>query len=424
MLTSFYSGLSGLSAYASALNVVGNNLANINTPGFKASAINFYDLVTRTFGGIAANGAGNPMQIGLGIFPADVSGIFSQGSIQVTQEGTNVAIEGNGFFIVGRDSTQRFYTRNGSFSFDDSGYLVDSNGYKVLGYTDKDPTSGEIISSGTLNPIFLPANTVSSPSVTTMFQTFMNLDNRDAAGTTATASIVVYDSKGAQHTLTITFTHNAGLPDSWNYDVTIPGEDVVGGTAGTPYSLSTGTLTFNPDGTLNTPAADVTIGPTPAFTNGADPMTVNWDLWDDNGVASMTGYPLPSGVSSTNQNGYPPGNLTSIIINRKGIIQGVFSNGQVEPLAQLALATFNNPKGLLRMGLNTYSETAASGVPSLGAPETAGRGSINGGALESSNVDMATEFVSMLQFERGYQANSRTIRTSDEMIQEALAIKR
>ncbi len=423
MLTSFYSGLSGLSAYASALNVVGNNLANINTPGFKASAINFYDIVSRTFGGIAANGAGNPMQIGLGIFPAEVSGIFSQGSIQVTQEGTNVAIEGNGFFVVSDDGNSRYYTRNGAFSFDDSGYLIDANGNYVMGYTDKDPTTGEIVSSGELNRIFLPANTVSSPSETTLFQVFMNLDNRAEAGTTATASVVVYDSKGAQHTLTITFTHNAGLPDSWDYDVTVPGEDVVGGTAGTPYSLGTGTLTFNPDGTLNTPATDITIT-TPAFTNGADPMTINWDLWDDDGVASITGYPLPSGVSSTNQNGYPPGNLTSVIINRDGMIQGVFSNGQVEELAQLALATFNNPKGLLRMGLNLYAETEASGVPSLGAPQTAGRGSINGGALESSNVDMATEFVNMLVFERGYQANSRTIRTSDEMIQEALALKR
>ncbi len=423
MLTSFYSGLSGLSAYASALNVVGNNLANINTPGFKASAINFYDIVTRTFGGIAANGAGNPMQIGLGIFPAEVSGIFSQGSIQVTQEGTNVAIEGNGFFIVSNDGNSRYYTRNGAFSFDDSGYLIDSNGNYVMGYTDKDPTTGAIVASGELNRIFLPANTVSSPNETTMFQVFMNLDNRVDPGTTATASVVIYDSKGAQHTLTITYTHNAGLPDSWDYEVTVPGEDVVGGTAGTPYSLATGTLTFNPDGTLNTPATDITIT-TPAFTNGADPMTINWDLWDDDGVASITGYPLPSGVSSTNQNGYPPGNLTSIIINREGMIQGVFSNGQVEELAQLALATFNNPKGLLRMGLNLYAETEASGVPSLGAPQTAGRGSINGGALESSNVDMATEFVNMLVFERGYQANSRTIRTSDEMIQEALALKR
>ena len=423
MLTSFYSGLSGLSAYASALNVVGNNLANINTPGFKASAINFYDIVTRTFGGIAANGAGNPMQIGLGIFPAEVAGIFSQGSIQVTQEGTNVAIEGNGFFIVSDDASSRYYTRNGAFSFDDSGYLIDSNGNYVMGYTQKDPTTGQIVASGELSRIFLPANTVSSPSETTMFQVFMNLDNRVDPGTTATASVVVYDSKGAQHTLTITYTHNAGLPDSWDYEVTVPGEDVVGGTSGTPYTLATGTLTFNADGTLNTPATDVTIT-TPAFTNGADPMSINWDIWDDDGVASITGYPLPSGVSSTNQNGYPPGNLTSIIINREGMIQGVFSNGQVEELAQLALATFNNPKGLLRMGLNLYAETEASGVPSVGAPQTAGRGSINGGALESSNVDMATEFVNMLVYERGYQANSRTIRTSDEMIQEALALKR
>ncbi len=424
MLTSFYSGLSGLSAYAAALDVVGNNLANINTPGFKASTLDFHDVVTRTFGGIAANSAGNPMQIGLGVFPSAVNGIFSQGSIQVTNEATNVAIEGNGFFVVGQNEEDYFYTRNGSFYFDDEGYLVNSSGYYVLGYTEKDPTTGHIIASGALHKIYLPGNTVSSPEATTFFQIFMNLDNRADVGDTYSASVVIYDSKGARHTLTITFTHAGGTPDTWNYEITIPGEDVVGGTAGTPYTLATGSVQFDANGALLSPATDVDIN-IPAFTNGADAMTVTWDLWnDDLTVATLTGYPLESGVYSTNQNGYPPGSLTSIIVSREGVIQGVFSNGQVEELAQLALATFNNPRGLLRMGLNLYAETEASGTPSIGAPQTGGRGAINGGALESSNVDMATEFVKMLVFERGYQANSRTIRTSDEMVQEALAIKR
>ena len=423
MLTSFYSALSGLSAYASALNVVGNNIANINTSGFKGSSINFYDLVTRTFNGVSASGSGNPMQIGLGSYPASVSGIFNQGSIQVSQEGTNVAIEGNGFFIVGNSDTERVYTRNGAFSFNQEGYLVDPSGYRVYGYTQKDPATGANIPSGQLQPIYMAANSISDPAATSFMQVYMNLDNTTDVGDTYSASSVIYDSKGAQHTLDITYTHTGGTPDSWSYEVTIPGEEVVGGTAGTPYSLATGTMTFNDDGTLATPAADVALN-IPAFTNGGGAMTVNWDLWSDGGAATVTSYPLASAVSYTNQNGYPPGNLSSIIIDQQGIIQGVFSNGQVEDIAQIALANFNNPKGLLRTGLNHFSETLASGVPAYGSANTGGRGSINGGSLEASNVDMATEFVNMLLFERGYQANSRTIRTSDEIIQEALSIKR
>ncbi len=424
MLTSFYSGLTGLSAYASALNIVGNNLANINTVGFKTSQITFEDLVTRTFGGVATNGAGNPMQIGLGILPSSVDGIFTQGSIQSTAEATNVAIEGNGFFIVGDTIDDRYYTRAGNFSFDSLGYLINPAGKYVLGYTEKD-ADGNIISSGTLDKIFMPSNTVSSPSETTFFQIFANLDVREDVGDTYSASVTIYDTKGAPHTLTIEFTHNGlvGGNDQWAYNVTIPGEDVVGGTAGTPYSLATGNIEFDGSGTMVTPAADVTIT-TPAFTNGADAMTFTWDLYDDDGVASLTGYPIPSTTSSTNTDGYPPGNLTSLIINTEGVIQGVFSNGQVEEIAQLATAIFNNPKGMLRIGRNLFAETNASGSASIGAPGTGSRGTIIGSALESSNVDIATEFTNMLIFERGYQANSRIITTSDEIIQESLAIKR
>ncbi len=424
MLTSFYSGLTGLSAYASALNIVGNNLANINTVGFKTSQITFEDLVTRTFGGVATNGAGNPMQIGLGTLPGSIDGIFTQGSIQSTAEATNVAIEGNGFFIVGDTVDDRYYTRAGNFSFDSLGYLINPEGKYVLGYTEKD-ANGNIISSGTLNKIFMPSNTVSSPSETTFFQIFANLDVREDVGNTYSASVTIYDTKGAPHTLTINFTHNGlvGGNDQWSYDVTIPGEDVIGGTPGTPYSLATGNIEFDGTGTMVTPPGDVTIT-TPAFTNGADAMTFIWDLYDDDGVASLTGYPIPSTTSTTNTDGYPPGNLTSLIINTDGVIQGVFSNGQVEEIAQLATAMFNNPKGMLRVGRNLFAETNASGSASIGAPGTGGRGTIIGSTLESSNVDIATEFTNMIVYQRGYQANSRIITTSDEIIQESLSIKR
>lgn len=425
MMTSFYSGLSGLAAYASALNIVGNNLANINTIGFKGSTMAFEDLVTNTFGGLATNGAGNPMQIGLGIVVSSVDGVFSQGSIQRSTEATNVAIEGNGFFVVG-DTNNYMYTRTGNFSFDNEGYLINTNGQYVLGYTEAD-VNGEIISSGTLNRIWLPANTVSAPNPTSFVQVFANLNVNDANASSYTASVTIYDSKGASHVLNIEFTHQVPgttANDDWNYSITLPGEDVVGGTAGTPFPIATGALGFDGTGTLVAPAVDVTFN-TPAFTNGANAITgLNWDLFDENGIPSLTGYPLESATNSTNTDGYAPGNLSSIIVGDDGIIQGVFSNGQVEEMAQLAIGSFNNNRGLLRLGQNLYLETNASGAAAIGAPGTGGRGQITGSAMESSNVDIATEFTSMLIYQRGYQANSRVITTSDEMMQEALAIKR
>lgn len=429
MNTSFYSGLSGLSAYSSALNIVGNNLANINTAGFKASDVDFEDLVTRTFGGVATNGAGNPMQIGLGTLTNSISGIFSQGSIRSTSDSTNVAMEGNGFFVVGNGADDRWYTRAGNFFFNNDGYLVNPSGNFVLGYTTKD-ANNEIIASGPLNPIFLPSNTVAAPQASTLVDFFMNLDVRQAVNSTYSASTTIYDTKGAPHTMTITFTHNglnAGGNDQWTYNATIPGADVVGGVAGTDFVLANGTIEFDGTGTLlnrdGAAVANLAIT-TPAFTNGADAITFDWRLVDDNGVPIITGYPIPSTTTATNTDGYPPGNLTSLIIDTEGVIQGVFSNGQVEELAQLAISQFNNPKGLLRMGRNLYAETNASGTPSIGAANTGGRGTVVGSSLESSNVDIAAEFTRMLVFERGYQANSKIITASDTLTQTAIGLVR
>jgi flagellar hook protein FlgE len=423
MNTSFYSGLSGLSAYASALNIVGNNLANINTTGFKASDVTFEDLVTRTFGGVATNGAGNPMQVGLGTLPNSISGIFSQGSIMSTADATNVALEGNGFFVVGNTADDRFYTRAGNFFFNDQGYLVDPSGKYVLGYTTKD-ANNNIITSGPLQQIFLPSNTISDPQATTFFQLFSNLDVRSDVGATYSASTTIYDSKGAPHTLTITFTHNGlvGGNDQWTYSASIPDADTATGAAGSGQ-LGTGTLVFDSTGTLITPAANVNFT-TPALANGAGALTFAWDLYDDNGVPIITGYPIPSTTSATNTDGYPPGTLSSVIIDSDGIIVGVFSNGQVEEMAQLAIAQFNNPKGLMRLGGNLFAETNASGNSAIGVANTGGRGSIVGSSLEASNVDMAAEFTKMLVFQRGYQANSKTITTADTLTQTALSIVR
>lgn len=419
MNTAFYSGLAGLSAYSNALTVVGNNLANINTTGFKFSDITFEDLVTRTFGGVATNAAGNPMQVGLGILPNSISGVFSQGSIQTTTDSTNAALEGNGFFVVGDTVDDRFYTRAGNFFFNNDGYLVNPGGKYVLGYTQKD-ADNNIIPSGPLSLIDLAANNLSAPQQSTEFQIVANLDVREADGDTYTSSVTIYDSKGASHTLTITFTHDTtAANDRWDYLIDVSDATVTAAT-------DSGYIEFGPDGTLlNTNGggpADINID-LQNFTNDADDMTVTWDIIENN-VGFITGYPIPSATSSTNTDGYPPGYLSAIVIDQEGIIQGVFTNGQVEDIAQLAISQFNNPKGLLRMGHNLFAETNASGTPAIGAAGTGGRGTVVGSALEASNVDIAVEFTKMLVFERGYQANSRIITASDTLTQTALGIVR
>lgn len=437
MNTAFYSGLAGLSAYSGALNVVGNNLANLNTTGFKSSDISFEDLVTRTFGGVATNGAGNPMQVGLGILPNSISGVFSQGSIQTTSESTNAAIEGNGFFVVGDTAGDRFYTRAGNFFFDDQGNLITQGGKYVLGYTARDPNTNAIIPSGALNQISFPANTTSAPNVSTFMDIFANLDVRTAIDGTYSASTTMYDSKGAPHTVTIQFTHRdtavaapAGGNDWWSFSVSIPDADTAAGAVGSGI-LANGTIEFDGTGTLvdvNDAGAVADLGIAfPAFANGADPILAadfSWRFLDAAGTPIITGYPIPSSVNATNTDGYPPGFLTSIVIDQDGIIQGVFDNGQVEEMAQLAISLFNNNKGLLRMGRNLYAETNASGTPAIGAAGTGGRGTVVGSALESSNVDIAVEFTRMLVFERGYQANSKIITASDTVTQTAISLVR
>jgi len=436
MNTAFYSGLSGLSAYSGALNIIGNNLANLNTTGFKGSEISFEDLVTRTFGGVATNAAGNPMQTGLGILPNSISGVFTQGSIQSSQDATNVALEGNGFFVVGDTAEDRFYTRAGNFFFNDNGELVNPAGKYVLGYTSKD-ANGNIMASGPLTTLSFPANTVSAPQETSFMEIYSNLNVRDAVGTTYTASSTVYDSKGAPHTVTITFTHTGlvGGVDQWTYAAAVPDADTNLGTAGSG-ALGTGTLSFDASGTLIAPAGNVDLYFTTAgvtsFANGADAFTaanpLSWRLYQTDGAILgapiITGYPIASSTSATNTDGYPPGNLTSVVIDGDGILQGVFSNGQVEELAQLGIAQFNNPKGLIRLGRNLFAETNASGTASIGAANTGGRGAIVGSSLEASNVDMASEFTKMLIYERGYQANSKIITTSDTISQTAIGLIR
>ena len=426
---SFSAGLSGLNANSVYLSVIGNNLANINTIGFKSSSVTFMDLVSQTVGG----SSGNPMQVGLGVVTGSISPVFSQGAIENTREATNVAIQGGGFFIV-RGPDGQAYTRAGNFSFNNAGALVTPDGYFVQGFTQTDPVTGAIVTTGQPGDITIPPGVLRPPVATTQFRTLTNLDSNAVSGATFTTSVQIFDALGAPHVATITYTKGAAA-GAWTYSLTVPGAEITGGVAGTPFALMTGTLQFGAAGLLSsmtiaapgtgggTPAADVQRV-TPTWVNGAGASTLTWDVVDANGVASLTGFASPSATSSISQNGSAPGMIDNISVGADGTIVATFGAGQTVSVGRLALASFNNPKGLVKLGSNRYGESQAAGIPNVGLAGTGGRGTLIGSALEQSNVDIAQEFTQMILAQRGYQANSKTITVSDELLVDTLNLKR
>jgi flagellar hook protein FlgE len=428
---SFSAGLSGLNANAAYLSVIGNNLANINTIGFKASTVSFMDLVSQTIGGASEN----PMQIGLGVIVGSISPVFSQGAIESTREATNVAIQGNGFFVVADDSG-RSYTRAGNFSFDANGTLISPDGQRVQGWTETD-ANGNIVTTSQPGDITVPPGVLRTPTPTSQFYTRTNLDATAATGATFTTSTQIFDALGASHLATVTYTKTGA--GAWSWATTVEGAEVTGGTAGTPFTIASGTLTFDANGVLSTmtPTSPATGGgslpgdpdmdvsfTTPTWTNGAGANTISWDLTDANNASSLTGFSGSSATSSISQNGSGAGMMDSITMLPDGTIQATFGAGQTVVVGQLAIAGFNNPKGLVKLGSNRYGESQMAGSPNVGTAGTGGRGTLIGSALEQSNVDIAQEFTQMILAQRGYQANSKTITVSDELLAETLNIKR
>jgi flagellar hook protein FlgE len=429
---SFSAGLSGLSANATYLNVIGNNLANINTIGFKASAVSFQDLVSQTVGG----SAGDLRQVGLGVTMGSIAPVFSQGAVENTREATNVAIQGNGFFVVaGADGAS--YSRAGNFSFSNDGTLVTPDGFRVQGYTEIDPVTGEIITTGEPTDIVVPSGVLRPPTATTEFTTISNLDSGAAVNDTFTSSVQIYDTLGSSHVVTITYTKTA--EGEWDYEMTVPGaETATPPAAGAPFVVSAGSVVFDAQGRITTitPTAPATGGgdvgdpivdvvfETPDWANGAEAVEVTWDLVGSAENVSLTGFDAPSATSSKTQNGASAGMVSSIHIDDDGSIVATFGAGQTLPVAKLALATFNNPKGLVKLGSNLFGESQNAGIPNVGTAGTGGRGTLVGSALEQSNVDIAQEFTQMILAQRGYQANSKTITVSDELVMDTLNLKR
>ena len=416
MFTVFSTALSALNATTTAIDVVGNNLANMNTTGFKDSDLSFRDLISQSSG----NGQ-SETQIGLGTAQPLTVQQFTQGAIQTNSGPLDAAIQGEGFFIAQDSQGNTFYTRDGTFQVDNSGNLLTSTGANVQGWSATNST-GVIDTTGAISGIRISSGALSGPVATTSMSVDLNLNSAAAASATSTFStpVRVYDSLGNSHVLTVNFQKTD--TNAWSYQVSLPGADVSAGTAGTPYQIpnASGTLTFDSNGQLTTPAAGTTIPITiPGLADGASDMSMNWDPYN-NGIGRITQFGQASAASASNQNGAAAAELVSVSISDGGAITAQYSDGVQSTVGQVALAAISNPNTLVDVGNNNYQLSAATSDPSVGTPGTGGRGTVVGGALEASNVDLATQFTNLITFQRSYEANAHVVTTADQLSQDTI----
>jgi flagellar hook protein FlgE len=420
MSSVFSIALSSLQAESEAINTTGNNLANMNTDGFKGSDVNFKDLFSQYLG------AASSFQTGLGVGVPVNNQLFTQGAIQTTAAPLAAAIQGNGFFVVNSSSNQQLFTRDGNFTQNSAGVLQTQTGEDVQGWI-AGPT-GAINTSGPIGNIILPAGSTLPPQPTQNFTIGVNLDAQGVAGTstgTFSAPMQVVDSLGNTHNLTITFTRSAAAPNTWSYDVTIPGGDLTGGTAGTQQSVlaAPGTVTFNTDGTLSNAAGTAPVAVNiNGLADGAANMTMNWSQFDANGNGLLTNYAQTSNLGSSQQDGSEAAQLNAVSIQTGGAVVAVYSNGEQKVEAQLALAAIQNPTSLQNVGNNNLAISTLTATPAIGVPQSGGRGQILGASLESSNVDMAQQFTNLIVYQSAYQASSRVISTANNMTQDLMQL--
>jgi flagellar hook protein FlgE len=408
MSRALFTAVSGLRNHQVWLDVIGNNIANANTTGFKTSSVVFSDILGQTVSaGIAPQGnvgGVNPIQIGLGMKVASITPNFVQGSIQMTNRNTDLAIQGDGFFILG-NGADHLYTRAGAFSLDALGNLVDSGtGFHVLG------ANGNIqVSLGQ----------VAAATPTTQALLRGNLDFSVADGNTYVSTFDIRDSVGGPHTLTVTFTKNfAAAPGQWDWAVTDADAAITG------LTTATGSLVFDATGAISSGASQA-IGLTyGAGTGIVTPQAITLDFGTAGNPSPVTGLASPSTLTLGSQDGMPAGTLQSFAIGQDGAITGFYSNGVSQHIDTVQMATFANSEGLLKVGNNQWRESSTSGTPSVGNPGTSSRGTLVAGSLEMSNVDLAQEFTSMIIAERGFQANARTISTANAMLEELVNLKR
>lgn len=410
-MSSFSIPLSGMLANEQALNVISDNIANSNTQGFKSNSVLFED---------AMNTASANLQIGAGVGSTLTTRKFTQGSVQNTGGALDAAIQGSGFFVMQNSNGTITYTRDGSFSLSPAGQLVSSDGSLVQGWT---AVNGVVNASGAVSPIAIPSLSSQAPTPTANMTVAANLNASAAVGDTFSAPIQVVDSLGNTHTLTVDFTNTAPL--TWSYAVNIPGQDITGGTAGTPSPLTTGTLTFNNLGVLTSPAAGtpVSVKTTTGLSDGAADLNINWNLFDSANSPLVTQYASASTTTGSTQDGIQAATVTGVSLQNGGSLVATFSNGTHRTLAQLAIASIANPDTMIAVNNNQYVVGVGTTTPSVGASGTSTRGNIVAGALEASNVDMATELTNLIVYQRGYQADSKAVTAIDQMQQTLIAMQ-
>lgn len=424
ILSSFNIGVSGLHAAGSSMNVIGDNIANAGTFGFKGSRAEFQDVLAKSLKGIDGGD-----QIGSGTKLAHVTPKFTQGNVQRTESITDLAVNGNGFFVVDSPGGKGF-TRDGSFHFDKDGHLINGDGYKVQGFLAND--NGEI--SQKTGSIKL-GNTTIPADPTTEVKVSMNLDSREKAGpfnpqdpentSGYNTSFTVYDNVGSQRLVTVYFNKLAN--NNWEYHAMVDGKDAAGGVEGTQVEMANGQLQFNAKGELQ---AEVPALNSFNFNNGAAPgQQISFNFGESiteggTGKDASTQFGSASSVARHTQDGASAATLTSLSFNDEGTLTAAYDNGQLRDIAQVAVAKFENNEGLYKMGKNLFKETRKSGQGAIGKPGADGRGQVLAKSIELSNVDIADEFIGMMNAQRNFQANTRTITTSDQMLQEVLNIKR
>jgi len=409
MFAAFSTALSALDANGVAVDVVGNNLANMNTTGYKESVAYFQDLVSASMNG-------GQTQVGFGVASPLTIAQFTQGAITSSGGSLDAAIQGSGFFVVSNNGVTQ-YTRAGSFQVDLAGNLLTPSGQQVQGWM---ATGGVVDTGGPVGNITVPVGSLQAPQATQNITLSANFDASATPGAASdwSAPITIYDSLGTAHVLTLNFQQTAA--NTWSCQATVPGADVQGGTAGTPSAVGNPiTLQFNGSGQLTgtTPAEPINFAFQPS--DGAAAMSVNWNPIDADGTSSLTQFDQSSATSASTQDGAAAAQLTSVTMANGGQLMASYSNGQQTVVGQLAIANIQNPQTLLNAGNNNYQVTADTAAPAIGAPGTGGRGTVVGGALESSNVDMATELTSLIVLQSAYQANSKVVTTVDNMAQAA-----
>lgn len=432
MLTSLYTAISGMNANGTSLSVIGDNIANLNTIGFKGSRVAFGDVLSQTITGIAGSS-----QVGRGVLISNISPLFTQGSFETTASALDLAIDGDGFFVVAENGG-RYYTRAGLFSMDRNGNIVNPDGLILQGYL-ADP-AGNI--TGTIGNLMI-ATTQAPANMTTSVNVAINLDAasvapaagftldgnadgtaNDPANYNFSTAITAYDSQGGTHQVTLYFVKTGANAWDVHYVHEDPANPLLLVDAGTQA------LTFNPNGTLNDDNSGTVIN----FDFGAgvttpQPIAFNFgtgtgETPSGTGLDGATQFASAFAVLNLSQDGYSAGSLRNLVISEDGIMSGVFTNGQTRAIGQVALARFIAPTELSKLGRNLYAESFASGQPIVGMAGTSGLGRVLANSLELSNVDLAEEFVKMISAQRGFQANARMISTTDELMQELVNLRR